>query len=59
MLKIEHQILELEQQASHLEKMRTKAISNISHINDRNRKLNIEETEKAILVNNNCLLTDT
>lgn len=31
--------------------MRTSTISSISYINDRNRKRNVEEAEKAILVN--------
>lgn len=31
--------------------MRTSTISSISYINDRNRKKNVEEAEKAILVN--------
>lgn len=40
---------ELEERASHLDKMRTSTISSISYINDRNRKKNVEEAEKAIL----------
>lgn len=42
---------ELEDRANHLDKMRTSTISSISYINDRNRKRNVEEAEKAILVN--------
>ncbi|XP_022910236.1 RNA polymerase-associated protein Rtf1 [Onthophagus taurus] len=39
----------LEERASELDKMRTSTISSISYINDRNRKRNVEEAEKAIL----------
>jgi hypothetical protein len=49
-LKIEQQLSELEERANHLDKMRTSTISSISYINDRNRKRNVEEAEKAILV---------
>lgn len=49
--KIEQQLTELEERANHLDKMRTSTISSISYINDRNRKKNVEEAEKAILVN--------
>ncbi|XP_025423605.1 RNA polymerase-associated protein Rtf1 [Sipha flava] len=48
-LKIEQQLSELEERANHLDKMRTSTISSISYINDRNRKRNVEEAEKAIL----------
>lgn len=44
------EIGELEERASSLDKMRTSTISSISYINDRNRKRNVEEAEKAILV---------
>lgn len=40
---------ELEERASELDKMRTSTISSISYINDRNRKKNVEEAEKAIM----------
>jgi len=50
-LKIEQQLSNLEERANHLDKMRTSTISSISYINDRNRKRNVEEAEKAILVN--------
>jgi len=50
-LKIEQQLSDLEERANHLDKMRTSTISSISYINDRNRKRNVEEAEKAILVN--------
>lgn len=43
-------LLELEERANELDKMRTSTISSISYINDRNRKRNVEEAEKAILV---------
>lgn len=33
--------------------MRTSTISSISYINDRNRKRNVEQAEKAILVTGN------
>lgn len=49
-LKIEQQLSELEEKASHLDKIRTSTISSISYINDRNRKRNVERAEKAILV---------
>lgn len=39
----------LEERASELDKMRTSTISSISYINDRNRKKNVEEAEKAIM----------
>lgn len=39
----------LEERASELDKMRTSTISSISYINDRNRKRNVEEAEKAIM----------
>ena len=42
-------IADLEERASELDKMRTSTISSISYINDRNRKKNVEEAEKAIL----------
>lgn len=42
------QIEELEERASELDKKRSSSISLISYINDRNRKRNIEEAEKAI-----------
>ncbi|XP_001943293.1 RNA polymerase-associated protein Rtf1 [Acyrthosiphon pisum] len=48
-LKIEQQLSDLEERANHLDKMRTSTISSISYINDRNRKRNVEEAEKAIL----------
>uniref|UniRef100_A0A1B6LL48 Plus3 domain-containing protein n=2 Tax=Graphocephala atropunctata TaxID=36148 RepID=A0A1B6LL48_9HEMI len=40
---------ELEERAVELDKMRTSTISSISYINDRNRKKNVEEAEKAIM----------
>lgn len=40
---------QLEERASELDKMRTSTISSISYINDRNRKRNVEEAEKAIM----------
>lgn len=46
---IAQQIQELEERASELDKMRTSTISSISYINDRNRKRNVEEAEKAIM----------
>lgn len=49
-LRLEQQLSELEDRANHLDKMRTSTISSISYINDRNRKKNVEEAEKAILV---------
>lgn len=39
----------LEERAIKLDRMRTSTISSISYINDRNRKKNVEEAEKAIL----------
>lgn len=43
------QIDELENRASELDKRRSSSISLISYINDRNRKRNVEEAEKAIM----------
>lgn len=43
------QIQELEERANELDKRRSQSISLISYINDRNRKRNVEEAEKAIL----------
>lgn len=42
------QIMELEERASSLDKKRSSSISLISYINDRNRKRNVEDAEKAI-----------
>lgn len=42
------QIMELEERASSLDKRRSSSISLISYINDRNRKRNVEDAEKAI-----------
>ncbi|XP_063835386.1 RNA polymerase-associated protein Rtf1 [Ostrinia nubilalis] len=42
-------IQELEERASHLDKTRTSSIQSISYINNRNRKLNVETAEKAIM----------
>lgn len=44
------ELTELEEKASVLDKIRTQTISSISYINDRNRKKNVEEAEKAIMV---------
>lgn len=46
--KLTMQIEELEERASELDKKRSSSISLISYINDRNRKRNVEEAEKAI-----------
>lgn len=43
------QIEELEERASELDKRRSSSISLISYINNRNRKRNVEEAEKAIM----------
>ncbi|CAG9864528.1 unnamed protein product [Phyllotreta striolata] len=42
-------LADLEERASELDKLRTSTISSISYINDRNRKKNVEEAEKAIM----------
>lgn len=42
-------LAQLEERASELDKVRTSTISSISYINDRNRKRNVEEAEKAIM----------
>ncbi|KAJ8706153.1 hypothetical protein PYW07_010930 [Mythimna separata] len=42
-------IQELEERASQLDKTRTSSIQSISYINNRNRKLNVETAEKAIM----------
>ncbi|CAD6201403.1 GSCOCG00000206001-RA-CDS [Cotesia congregata] len=47
--RLNQQLGELEERASELDKMRTATISSISYINDRNRKKNVEEAEKAIM----------
>lgn len=46
---INGQIEELDERANILDKRRTSTISSISYINDRNRKRNVEEAEKAIM----------
>nr|CAD7438659.1 unnamed protein product [Timema bartmani] len=46
---IQQRLHELEERAEELDKMRTSTISSISYINDRNRKKNVEEAEKAIM----------
>lgn len=43
------QIQELEERAGYLDKRRSSSISLISYINDRNRKRNVEDAEKAIM----------
>ncbi|XP_030374033.1 RNA polymerase-associated protein Rtf1 [Scaptodrosophila lebanonensis] len=43
------QIEELESRASELDKKRSSSLSLISYINDRNRKRNVEDAEKAIM----------
>lgn len=48
--RIIQQLHDLEERAVELDKMRTSTISSISYINDRNRKRNVEEAEKAIMV---------
>ncbi|XP_068682593.1 RNA polymerase-associated protein RTF1 homolog isoform X2 [Montipora foliosa] len=45
--KIRGELEDLEEKASHLDKVRTKNLSAISYINERNRKRNIVEAEKA------------
>jgi RNA polymerase-associated protein RTF1 len=47
---LDRKIQDLEDRASELDKMRTQTIQSISYINDRNRKKNVEEAEKAIMV---------
>ncbi|CAH0381652.1 unnamed protein product [Bemisia tabaci] len=47
--RLQVKINELEERAKELDKLRTSTISSISYINDRNRKKNVEEAEKAIL----------
>lgn len=46
---LSHKIEELESRASELDKRRSSSISLISYINDRNRKHNVEDAEKAIM----------
>lgn len=46
---INMQIQELEERANALDKKRTSSIQLISYINDRNRRKNVEEAERAIL----------
>uniref|UniRef100_A0A8C7TJJ8 RNA polymerase-associated protein RTF1 homolog n=1 Tax=Oncorhynchus mykiss TaxID=8022 RepID=A0A8C7TJJ8_ONCMY len=47
---IQDQLNELEERAEHLDRQRTKNISAISYINQRNRSWNIVESEKALVV---------
>ena len=47
---LDRKIQDLEERASELDKARTQTIQSISYINDRNRKKNVEEAEKAIMV---------
>lgn len=47
--RLNQELSELEERASELDKMRTATISSISYINDRNRKKNVEQAEKAIM----------
>ncbi|KAJ9576944.1 hypothetical protein L9F63_006470, partial [Diploptera punctata] len=47
--RIQQKIQALEERAEELDKLRTSTISSISYINDRNRKKNVEEAEKAIM----------
>lgn len=46
---INMRLVELEERANALDKRRTSSIQLISYINDRNRKKNVEEAEKAIM----------
>nr|XP_046163706.1 RNA polymerase-associated protein RTF1 homolog isoform X2 [Oncorhynchus gorbuscha] len=46
---IQDQLNELEERAEHLDRQRTKNISAISYINQRNRSWNIVESEKALV----------
>lgn len=51
------EISDLEERASDLDKKRSATISSISYINDRNRKKNVEEAEKAIMVSVHIIIT--
>jgi RNA polymerase-associated protein RTF1 len=42
-------IAELDERAKELDKLRSSSLKNISYINERNRKKNVEEAEKAIM----------
>ena len=46
---LQNQLNQLEERAIELDRLRTSSISSISYINDRNRKKNVEEAEKAIM----------
>lgn len=46
---LNQQIEELDERANELDKKRSKTLSSISYINDRNRKRNVVEAEKAIM----------
>lgn len=46
---LQEELNQLEERATKLDRLRTSTISSISYINDRNRKRNVEEAEKAIL----------
>ncbi|XP_026687586.1 RNA polymerase-associated protein Rtf1, partial [Diaphorina citri] len=47
---LQRKIDDLEERANELDKARTSTISSISYINNRNRRKNVEEAEKAIMV---------
>ncbi|XP_065218316.1 RNA polymerase-associated protein RTF1 homolog [Planococcus citri] len=47
--KLQEELNQLEERAVKLDRLRTSTISSISYINDRNRKKNVEEAEKAIM----------
>ncbi|XKL61623.1 hypothetical protein PGB90_001456 [Kerria lacca] len=49
MNELQDELNQLEERAIKLDRLRTSTISSISYINDRNRKKNVEEAEKAIL----------
>uniref|UniRef100_A0A1L8DH65 Putative paf1/rna polymerase ii complex n=1 Tax=Nyssomyia neivai TaxID=330878 RepID=A0A1L8DH65_9DIPT len=46
---LDAQIKELDERASELDKKRSHSLSSISYINNRNRRRNVEEAEKAIM----------
>ncbi|CAB3232685.1 unnamed protein product [Arctia plantaginis] len=48
-IELNAKIQELEERANQLDKTRTSSIQSISYINNRNRKLNVETAEKAIM----------
>ena len=50
------ELADIDDRAKELDKARSQSISSISYINERNRKRNVEQAEKAIMVNHHTHL---